>query len=170
MGSSGGFSRDEPSVRGIDFKEKEVTSGNTYEVYTGPSRSAAMEFLRQTEVKEERHYVVVETPEGNVAKDLITIFNEGTQEFIEYGKREPLGELRPSMSSCARCGYPVLPAGQPLTSNTIELITVKELQDKGVGFVCRPCGTLWCPFCVSFEDYSLPLCDICGKGMEICRE
>ena len=61
---------------GQTFVGIEETGGNRYEIYRSSSRAAALEFLRQQEIKEERRYVVVETPEGNFAKDLIAIFDE----------------------------------------------------------------------------------------------
>src|SRR5205807_3829377 len=83
--------------------------GSTYDIYRAPSRAEALAFLRDFEVKEERRYVIVETPQGNLGKDFVLIFDEKTQETIELARRKPLASLKKSMTHCCRCGYPVLP-------------------------------------------------------------
>ena len=77
--------------------------GNTYDVYTAPTRDDALAFLRQHEVKEERRYAIVETPQGNIGKDFIMIFDERTQGMIELAQRQPLAAPRKSASHCCRC-------------------------------------------------------------------
>lgn len=161
----------------VQFRRTEIhpNGASRYEVHTAPSRSDALAFLREQEVREEGHYVIVETPEGNVGRDLIMIFDEGSGEMIELGERKPLPKLRRSMTRCARCGYTVLPAGQPLlsggltTGSVVELIILSDLQNRGVGFHCSKCRTLWCPFCVSLEGEAVP-CGICGRAMDLFRE
>lgn len=171
MGICRRFFKRQTTPSDIRFKEREVSNGNTYEVYTAPTRSAAMGFLRQTEVREERRYVVVEVPQGTLAKDLVAIFDEGTQQVIEYGIRRALPSLTPSMSKCACCGYPVLPAGESIGESSAELLlTMEQLREKGVGFLCQYCRTLWCPFCVRLDPSSQPLCGICSKPLEVLFE
>lgn len=156
-------------IPGIRFKEKEVTDGNTYEVYTGPSRNRALEFLRGTEVREERKYVIVETPEGSLGKDLIMIFDEVSSQRIEFSDRKPLPELTKSKTHCTKCGYPVLPAGRwPGGINVKDLILLEDMKEKGVGFYCSRCETAWCPFCLRGDDTAT--CQICGAQMVVYRE
>lgn len=156
-------------IPGIRYKGKEVTDGNTYEVYTGPSRNRALEFLRVSEVREERRYVIVETPEGSLGKDLIMVFDEANSQRIEFNARNPLPELTKSKTHCTKCGYPVLPAGRwPGGMNVKELVLLEEMKEKGIGFYCSRCQTSWCPFCVN--DDAAETCDICGGRMDIFRE
>lgn len=157
-----------PPKKGTDikFRDKEVKNGNTYEVYTATCRSKALDFLRATEVKEERKYVIVETPEGSFGKDLIMIFDEATSEKVEFGVRHPLPKLKKSITHCTKCGYPVLPAGSwPAGMNVKELILLEQMKEKGVGLYCSNCQTSWCPFCVSAVT-----CDLCGRQLALCRE
>ncbi len=154
-------------ISGIKYKEREVKDGNTYEVYTGPSRSRALEFLRGTEVKEERRYVVVETPEGCLGRDLIMIFDEANSERIEFGIRNPLPELTKSKTHCTRCGYPVVPAGRWIVSPE-EPIPLDQMREQGAGFYCSTCLTSWCPFCVTAD--SAGTCQLCGAHMDIYRD
>ena len=156
-----------PRVEGVKFKEKEVTDGNTYEVYVATNRTRALEFLRAIDVNEERRYVVVETPCGNFGKDLIMIFDEGSSARIEYGVRRPLPKVTKSRTRCSRCGYPVLPAG-PAPPGARELILLEQMKELGVGFSCSGCGAAWCPFCVPEEE--LDKCQLCGHDMELYRE
>lgn len=158
----------EPLPDGIAFRGVENTDGNRYEVHTGTNRDIALAFLREKEIKEERRYVIVETPEGNLGKDLVMIFEEKTSEMIEFGQRKPLPLLEKSMTHCARCGYVVLPAGQSVAGAT-ELIVMEDLKKSGVGFSCQKCRTLWCPFCISFIRGSKPFCGICGNTAEVFR-
>lgn len=62
------------SVAGIDKK----VNGNVYEVYKSRSRANAMKFLGAipTSVIPPLHYIIVETPEGNVGKDVRGTFDE----------------------------------------------------------------------------------------------
>jgi hypothetical protein len=152
---------------GVKYKDKETNNGNTYVVYTAANRSTALEFLRQTEVKTEREYVIVETPEGNIGKDLIMIFEEGSSAKIEFGVRTPMTKLVKSRTNCTRCSYPVLPAG-PAIPGATELILLGDMQKKGVGFFCSTCNTAWCPFCVPVDK--LGVCELCGEQMSLFRE
>ena len=169
MGFFGRLFKRAPSVQGVRFKQREVTNGNTYEVYTAPSRKRALEFLRAVEISRERKYVVVETPEGSLGKDLIMIFEEANGHRIEFGVRKPLPKPKKSRTHCARCGYPVLPAGrEPAGVNVTEFVVLDEMKAQGVGFYCSACRTCWCPFCVSAD--SLETCQLCGARMDLCRE
>lgn len=46
----------------------------TYKYYSGPSKSSALEFLKQITVKEQFYQIVVETPEGIFARDIKGIY------------------------------------------------------------------------------------------------
>ena len=161
------FRKRPPQAEGVTFKECETTDGNEYLVYTAGTRSAAISFLRSTPVKEERHYLVVETPGGNLGKDMIMIFDEQTSEKLEYGTREHLPALTKSTTHCSKCGYLVLPAGR-VAPGVKELVLLEELKDKGVGFLCLTCPAAWCPFCVKSDTPDS--CQICGTRMSIVRE
>jgi len=153
------------------FRETENTNGNRYEVYRAKSKVDALAFLRGQEVKEERRYIVVETPEGNFGKDLIMIFDEATNTKIEYGKRRPLDKPCTTPGRCARCGYTVLSAEAvgiaPGVAETHTLLLLDELKEKGVGFVCAKCRALHCPFCVGPGE---PVCPTCGERMSLYTE
>src|SRR4051794_29315111 len=95
------FGRSSPKC---PFKKTEHSQGNRYDVYSGKDRNEAFAFLRGLEIKEERHYAIVETPDGNFGKDLIMIFDERTQDLIELAERKPLARLQKSRTHCARCG------------------------------------------------------------------
>jgi len=161
------FRKTPPQTEGVTFKEREVTDGNEYLVYVAATRSAAMSFLRSTPVKEERHYLIVETPGGNLGKDMIMIFDERTSEKLEFGTREPLPGLTKSTTHCSKCGYPVLPGGRAVPG-VKELLLLEELKDKGVGFVCSTCRAAWCPFCVQGDTPDS--CQLCGTRMSVVRE
>ena len=148
----------------VTFKERITNDNGIYDVYHGPSRCNALRFLRLMPVMQEGVYLVVETPEGNVGKDLISIFNENTGENIEFGERKPLSQITPSMTHCAKCGYTVLPGGLGLPDS----VGLEQLKQQGVGYYCSVCKTAWCPFCV---DADRPFaCDICGTNMDIYRK
>mgnify|MGYP003603641985 CR=1 FL=1 len=155
----------------VTFRDTENTNGNRYEVYRAKSKADAMAFLRSQEVREERRYIVVETPEGNLGKDLIMIFNEATNTRIEFGERRQLEKPATTPGRCARCGYTVLTAGAvgiaPGVTESYTLVLHDELKEKGVGFVCAKCKTLWCPFCVSSGE---PVCATCGERMRLYTE
>lgn len=61
-------------VAGIDKKQ----NGRVYEIYRCSQRTTAVSFLKGIPegVIPESHYVVVETPSGNVGKDTIGIYDE----------------------------------------------------------------------------------------------
>ena len=155
----------------VTFRQTENTNGNRYEVYRAKSKADAMTFLRAQEVREERRYIVVETPEGNIGKDLIMIFNEATNTKIEYGERRPLDKPCMTPGRCVRCGYTVLPAGAvgiaPGVTETHTLLLLDELKEKGVGIVCAKCRALHCPFCVGTGE---PVCPTCGERMSLYTE
>jgi hypothetical protein len=165
MGFISHLFRVRPTVPGVKYKEKELTNGNTYEVYTATSRARALEFLRATDVRKERKYVIVETPDGSIGKDMIMI--EATSQNIEFGKRKPLKRMKKSRTHCTKCGYPVFPAGWSL-SGAKELIGLDEMMEKGVGFLCSWCATAWCPFCVDTE--APEICQMCGGDLELSRQ
>lgn len=54
----------------------ELKVSGIYEVRRAGTRSAAMTYLRARQVREEEYYVIVETPEGNIGRNLIVIFEE----------------------------------------------------------------------------------------------
>jgi hypothetical protein len=51
-------------------------SSGIYRRYSAPNKKAAIEFLEKQEVKSNLTFIVVETPEGTVAKDVYGIFGQ----------------------------------------------------------------------------------------------
>ena len=151
-----------PNVR---YKEKEITDGNTYEVYTAPNPSIAIEFLRTSEIKEERKYIIVETPQGNFGKDMIMIFNEKTQERIEFTLRKSLPENQKSKTNCTKCGYPILPITRKISG---KITSLEELKENGYGLFCYKCQTSWCSFCLPEAEFYI--CPICKNHMDLYYE
>lgn len=160
----------------VTYKEKEVTNGNTYIVYKTSGKARAMEFLRAITVNEEQKYIIAETPQGNFGKDMIMIFNEATQELIEYGERKPLPELSKSKTNCAKCGYPVIPMDDDGNESPFEMllkgiqedgaepfVPLDEMKLQGHGLFCPECQTCWCSFCIPEGKIR---CGICGGTLE----
>ena len=152
----------------VKFVKIENTGGNTYEVYTASSRKEALTFLRDREVKEEGRYLIVETPEGNIGRDLIMIFDEKSQETIEFPSRKPLAALVRSLEKCTGCGYTVIPAGAVVPGATYSGY-VDPLKEKGGGYVCAGCKTLWCTCCAPFES-DWAVCGICRQRLQLFVE
>jgi hypothetical protein len=88
-------------------------SGAVYEVHRAANEAAALEYLRGRDVRDQKYYVIVETPGRNLGRDLIMIFDEADGSMLEVPERNPLPDLRPSTTRCARCGYAILPATLP---------------------------------------------------------
>ena len=63
-------------LKDVKFKSKDYSGSNTYEVYSAPSKDAALEFLKTKPVTKGLYYIVVETPEGNWGKDLNGTYKE----------------------------------------------------------------------------------------------
>ena len=69
-----GFSSTAP-VRFSEFvRGKDNVS--IFEVYNGPSRAAAVEFLNGRKVSRKFYYVIVDTPEGSFGRDLTGFYRE----------------------------------------------------------------------------------------------
>jgi hypothetical protein len=130
---------------------KKIDSG-VYEVYRCATEAEALAFLRRRDVPEEKYYLIVETPMRNLGRDLIGIFDEKTQEQIEFPERTPLREPLPTRTKCARCGYAVLKA-ERIESPTSDVHTVRmitsldDLMGRGFGFRCSLCSSLACASC-----------------------
>jgi len=65
-----------PGINPVSWEEK--YDGRRYEVYRGSTRAIALEFLKSIPTTEipQLFYIIVETPQGNVGKDLKGIFDE----------------------------------------------------------------------------------------------
>src|SRR4051794_40591889 len=94
---------------GVRFLKTEQTATAVYHVYGGPDQRSALDFLRRNPVKEELVYHIVETPEGNLGRDLIYIFRESDGSPIELGSRPRSRLPTPSDTLCAWCGHFVRP-------------------------------------------------------------
>ncbi|MFG1803366.1 hypothetical protein ACGFI4_24805 [Micromonospora carbonacea] len=160
---------EEPAVRPV---KTELLEGWTYHIHEASSLAQAMTFLRQTPVTEPGVYVVVETPQGNIGRDLIYIFHEPAGTPIEHGPRPPLPEPVPSSTHCAWCGFYVEPfdlAQVPGTATTYELhLTVDDVLKNGGGFRCRRCDLLQCGWCAGLAASSgerEARCRSCGTAV-----
>ena len=158
----------EESAKAMFIRTYRQADGNTYDIYRASSRSAALSFLRDLEVKEERRYAIVETPEGNVGKDFILIFEEKTGETVELGQRRMLAKASKAPGRCCCCGYPVLPYSKipdfgPSIGRVRTYVILSEAKKNGAGFACSSCGAICCAFCGTPEKS--PLCALCGNKM-----
>jgi hypothetical protein len=142
----------EESTDNVVYDHTKRVRGATYEVHRALNRKAALAFLRERDVKRELYYVVVETPAGNIGRDMIMIFDERTGERIEFGIRRPLPAPQPSSTDCARCGYPILPGHVPPLPAGVGSVqiyaTYEEELTSGGGYRCQECGNLSCAICV----------------------
>ena len=85
---------------GIQAVSVDDNANGTYEVYRCSSRATALQFLRSIPQKNIPHeyYVVVQTPDGNLGKDLKGIYDESTGVQISQEDRllkVNLGEEKP---------------------------------------------------------------------------
>ncbi|ONH27290.1 hypothetical protein [Pseudofrankia asymbiotica] len=150
------------------------SSGAVFHVHRGPNREAALAFLRERPVREKLVYQIVETPQGNVGRDLIYIFEEKDGKPIEYGVRPRLAQPRPSTTHCAWCGFYVAPLRVDVAtsgpSTATVYLTVAEMKDKGNGFRCEKCALLQCVFCTDFPPTASVMghpapCGSCGADL-----
>lgn len=153
----------------VILDRKYQKDGKRYEEYSAHSRTAAIAFLRNKEVKDEAHYISVATPEGWFGRDLLEIYNENTQERIELPQRYPLHKPIKSVTRCARCGYTVIPCDKTPDfgsgPGTVAMdVVVSEAKEKGAGYSCGSCNALYCAFCATPEES--PLCSFCGEQMQ----
>jgi hypothetical protein len=157
----------------VAFVETQRQSdGYTYDIYRAATRAEALAFLRDHEVKEECRYAIVETPQGNLGKDMVLIFDEKTGEMVELGKRNPLPRPKKSRNHCFRCGYPVLPLNRRSDFGTInisiKIVDIKKMIKDGTGFMCPSCQSFCCAICA--EQAMGLLCVFCRKEMVPFRE
>ena len=153
----------------VEYIGSERSNGDQYEVYKGPSRDAAINFLRSKTIKEKRQYIIVETPSGNFGKDLVMIFNEQTQEMIELTKRDFLPTYQKSTTHCTKCGYAILKYGRAFNGNVEELVSLEEMKIKGTGFFCNSCQLSWCASCAQLKNRQVS-CEVCESNMGLLRE
>jgi len=155
--------------------QKSPSGGNwVYKVYSAPSKSEALTFLKNTEVKEQGLYYVVETPNGNYAKDCIMIYAEATGGLIELGTRKHLTTPKKIEDHCAICGYYIFKAGAwpsiDIPNVDVQYSTnLETMREKGEGFICPSCGALCCAFCATLVGTDVK-CPLCGKTMKIYQE
>ncbi|WP_131786759.1 hypothetical protein [Protofrankia symbiont of Coriaria ruscifolia] len=164
-----GYSDDRP-IRVVDRPNA------LYLIEEFASRRAALEFLRGCEVRDERIYVIAETPAGNLGKDLIMIFEEADGRFVEIAERSALPSPRRSDEDCARCDYSMMPAGAPEPIGDVDgehvsvtyYLNLEELELKGHGFRCELCGGLAWPVRGAtgrrFRYRHRPVNSTCGAG------
>lgn len=165
----------------VTFLRTEKQPTATYHVYRGPSLQAALKFLRETPVKDELIYNIVETPEGNIGRDMICIFAESDGKQIELGSR-PTGKTpKPSTTRCAWCEYFIRPykvavntAGVGSLQLYFTYDDLRGLVTSGGGFECNACSLLQCAICsgLASPDGSLQtlICRACGGELSVCKE
>lgn len=164
--------------RSVTFKGTDHTAEFTYNVYQARNMASALEFLRQNPVKEEFIYTIVETPEGNIGRDLIYIFWEKTAEPIELASRPKAAKPAPSSGRCAWCGFfvvpaevPKLPRGVGSVEYYLEPEDIRKIVKTGGGFRCLQCSMLQCGVCTGltenggFQEQS-PKCLACKGEMQ----
>lgn len=148
------------------------------------SRAAALEFLRGCEVRDERVYVIAESPQGNLGKDLIMIFEEEDGAFVEIAERSALSAPEFSRENCSRCGYSVIPAASPFEGFSSDepgvvtlILDLQSMEQSGQGYQCTSCDGLACARCYQVTphtrapDGSLDLrCWLCGNEVDLFTE
>ena len=60
----------------VKFKENLTRGDSTYVVHTAPTKADALAFLQKKTVKTLSRYLVVDTPEGNLGRDINGIYEE----------------------------------------------------------------------------------------------
>lgn len=140
-----------PGKPAVHYVRTESVKGGAYHIHRGPNRAEALAFLRQKPVTEPLVYVVVETPEGNVGRDFIYIFDEPAGTTIEFGPRPLLATPAPLTTHCAWCGFYIQPIDVSSLPDSIESVqvylTVQEVLASGFGFRCKSCNLLQCGLC-----------------------
>jgi hypothetical protein len=174
--SSAKSGRDGSLPAGVQFVQTERKLGSVYHVYRGRSLEAAKSFLRQTPVKDEYVYNIVETPFGNMGRDFIYIFNERDGSPIELGERPLSANPTPSSTRCSRCDFVVVPMDYELNERqvgSVELVLgrkqLRKLVQTGGGFRCDSCSLLQCAVCsgLASPDWTVKnhRCQTCGGGL-----
>jgi hypothetical protein len=159
--------------KNVIYKHTENKGDKLFYVYTAKSWQDAIEFLHKYEVRKPLNYVVVETPEGNLGKDIISIYNELDGKTLELGYRKPLPEIKKSLTHCCRCEYFVFPMEhfnkEVFVKEVRYFLSLEDMQNNGNGFYCSKCKTVWCAICVSFCNGKV-FCDICGSDMDFYQK
>ena len=65
-----------PKIEKVKFVRDEQRGKSQYKIYSGQSKESAMEFLQKNPVTESFYYIIIETPEGNYARDIMGIYRE----------------------------------------------------------------------------------------------
>lgn len=142
----------------VPYVTTERKAAGTYEVRRADTRSMALTYLRARQVRDEKYYVIVETPAGNIGRDLIVIFEEPSGTEIDIAWREPLPIPQASRTACARCAYPVVPVGPQREAEAVArrfsgnveihvVASLDELASASGGYRCLECGNLACAAC-----------------------
>jgi hypothetical protein len=61
-------------VSAVKYKEDFVKDGNRYKVYTAPDKASALAYLEQNAVTEPSYYLIVDTPQGGIGRDIDGIY------------------------------------------------------------------------------------------------
>lgn len=146
------------TVEGSDTVVDRKDNGQVYEVSWVGTEAVALEYLRRRDVRQERYYVIVETPYRNFGRDMIMIFDEADGALIEIPERTPIPELTASPTHCARCGYTILPCthfefscddpdcGHPWHTADFAQ-SADEVIRAGMGYRCTQCRSAACRAC-----------------------
>ncbi|MHA1812383.1 MAG: hypothetical protein ACTSYX_03000 [Candidatus Thorarchaeota archaeon] len=120
----------ESEAEQVTFVRKYTKEPYTYEVYSGPSKLAAQDFLHNKTVSARHYYVIVETPDGNWGKDVQGLFLEHLEPWQEdLDKAECEGRIKPD--SFVRYRYSAEMAAKGIQDNSL------------VDIVCGKCGKTW---------------------------
>jgi len=158
----------------VRYAETVHNGQSTYFVFEAPQKSEALEFLRARPVRDPLTYVVVETPQGNFARDCKAIFDESDGRTIESGLRPPLSVPKKSETHCYTCGCWVFPMVSPQMegfARVIQLFTISDLKENSGGFTCPSCKLLMCAHCMDkpeafdSEGKMTAMCPSCSKPM-----
>jgi len=150
----------------VFFKGTQVQGESHYHVYAAPSRAQALAFLRDKEVKEQAVFVIAETPDGSIGRDLTVIFEEKTGRILEFGKRKQLAQPQKSDTHCATCGHFLFPT--KITPCVTYFLSIEELKEKGYGFKCGSCQAELCAYCIKLGvEGQIPACLLCGNTKAI---
>ncbi|MCP2283808.1 hypothetical protein APR04_002721 [Promicromonospora umidemergens] len=166
------------NVRLVGRDERERA---TYIIYSAARLAAALDFLRQTPVTEEFVYLIVETPQGNIGRDLVYIFDESDGTPLALAPRPASSDPTPSETHCAWCGHFVVPVELPrlrfhevVSSVATHVLVEGPLYKRGHGFSCEHCGFLQCAVCSGMTnddaDPPMPTCRSCGRELRFHME
>ena len=112
----------------VSWEEK--YDGRRYEVYRGGTRSVALEFLKSIPTSEipRLFYIIVETPQGNIGKDLTNIFDEATGSIIEVSPQPNIEKLLAALTQDRSAGDTLVQMSEAAVEPLIEVTKEDDWQ------------------------------------------